>query len=174
MGSGLILLLSHQINYTKSQTTTRLVNTRSPLNLFAMINNKIEPRTLLSILWIFILFNMIFRDLHEFLNEGAIEEMMSLKIPESTMLLYGLILEIPIMMVLLSSILGNKANKWTNIIAASITMLGIISSLPAGDLDDIFFGTMNVGAFIGIIYTAWKLPIQYQPASLEENLNAVH
>ena len=123
-----------------------------------MLKDKITPQALLSTLWIFILFNIIFRDLHEFLAEGAIEEMMSLKIPETTMLFYGFILEVLILMVLLSRILNNKANKWANIIAASITMLGTLSTLPAGDLDDTFFATMQLAAFITIIITAWKMP----------------
>lgn len=39
-------------------------------------NNKIigkDTRALLSTLWIFILFNMIFRDLHEFARPGFLE-----------------------------------------------------------------------------------------------------
>ena len=123
-----------------------------------MIKNNIKPQTLLSTLWIFILFNMIFRDLHEFLAEGYIEEMMALEISDKALLLYGFLLEIPISMVLLSRVLNAKANKWTNIIAASITMLGIISTLPAGDLDDIFFGMIKIAAFIAIFFIAWQLP----------------
>lgn len=128
-----------------------------------MTKNKIKPQTLLSTLWIFILFNMIFRDLHEFLADGYIEEMMSLKISETSLLFYGFILEIPILMVLLSRILNDKANKWVNLIAASIIMLGILSTLPSADMDDVFFTIINSAAFAAIIHTAWKLP------SLESN-----
>ena len=125
-----------------------------------MIRNNIKPQTLLSTLWIFILFNMIFRDLHEMLAEGYFEELMSLQISEGTMLLYGFILEIPIMMVLLSRILNNRANKWANQIAAGVSLLGLLSTLATADLDDLFFATVNSVALLVIIRIAWKLPME--------------
>ncbi|MCK8522964.1 DUF6326 family protein [Aquimarina sp. D1M17] len=120
--------------------------------------NSITIPTLLSTLWVFILFNMIFRDLHQFLAIGYIEEMMALTISDTNMLLYGVILEIPILMVLLSRVLPNIANKWVNSIAAIIIMLGVISTLPNGDLDDTFFALIEIISFITIIRLAWKLP----------------
>lgn len=123
-----------------------------------MLNNKIKPHTLLSTLWIFFLLNMFLRDLHEFPTEGYIEEMMALKLSEGTMLFYAFIGEIPILMVVLSRILNNTANKWANTIAVFISTMGILYTIPGGDLDEIFFATVNLGAFILIIRTVWKLP----------------
>lgn len=123
-----------------------------------MIKSKIKPQTLLSTLWIFILFNMILRDLHEFPTEGYVEELMSLKLSEQAMLLYAIIVEIPISMIVFSRILNNKANKWANIIAVIVSSLGILYTLPSGDMDDFFFAVVNLVAFIVIISTAWKLP----------------
>ncbi len=120
--------------------------------------NSITIPTLLSTLWIFVLFNMIFRDLHQFLAKGYIEEMMALNISDANMLFYGVILEIPILMVLLSRVLPAIVNKWVNSIAATIIMLGVISTLPDGDLDDTFFTLIEVISFITIIWLAWKLP----------------
>ncbi|NET33138.1 MAG: hypothetical protein F6K19_14140 [Cyanothece sp. SIO1E1] len=122
-----------------------------------MIKENIKPQTLLSTLWIFILFNMLLRDLHEFPTEGYIEELMALKLSDQVMLLYGFIVEIPILMVLLSRILKDTANKWANIVAAVIAMLGILSTLPGADLDDIFFGVANLAALMVVMRTAWKL-----------------
>ena len=122
------------------------------------MENKIKPQSLLSTLWIFVLFNMVFRDLHEFLNQGYIEELMTLKLSEETMLFYGFVLEIPILMTLLSRILNNGVNRWVNIVAASITMLGTLSTLVSADMDDMLFMTVNIVAFLAIIYTAWKMP----------------
>lgn len=124
-----------------------------------MIKENIQPPTLLSTLWIFILFNMLLRDLHEFPTEGYIEELMALKLSDQVMLLYGFIVEIPILMVLLSRLLKDKANKWANIVAAIITLLGILSTLPGADLDDIFFGVANVVALAAVMRTAWRLPL---------------
>lgn len=124
-----------------------------------MIKENIQPQVLLSTLWIFILFNMLLRDLHEFPTEGYIEELMVLKLSDQVMLLYAFIVEIPILMVLLARVLNNKANKWANLVAASITLLGIASTLPAADLDDIFFAVANVMALLLVLRTAWKLPV---------------
>jgi len=125
-----------------------------------MIKNNIQPQSLLSTLWVFILFNMILRDLHEFPTEGFIEELMSLNLSDVEMLLYGFMVEIPIMMVLFSRILQDKVNKWVNIVAAIIALPGILSTLPSGDLDDIFFAMMSSMALVSIVLIArkWSLP----------------
>lgn len=120
--------------------------------------NKIERRSLLSTLWIFILFNMIFRDLHQFASEDFIEEIMSSEFPEELVLVFGLVIEIPIMMVLLTRILNDKVNKWLNILASLITLAGLMSTLGTADMDDIFFTIVESCALAAIIVVAWKLP----------------
>lgn len=64
-------------------------------------------------------------------------------------------------MVLLPRILSDRANKWANIIAATISILGILYTLPSGDVDDVFFAIVNAAALVVIILTAWKLPSLY-------------
>ncbi len=122
-----------------------------------MLKPKIEAQTLLSTLWIFILFNMILRDLHEFPTEGYIEELISLKLSQKVMLFYGFMVEIPILMVLFSRLLNDTANKWANMLAASIALLGILSTLPAADMDDVFFAIISSAALLAVMLTAWKL-----------------
>ena len=123
-----------------------------------MRTDKLSPQSLLSTLWIFILFNMIFRDLHQFASEGFIQEIMNLKVSEVELLIYGVLLEIPISMVLLSRILKVKLNKWVNLFAAIISMLGLFSTIPQTDLDDLFFMAVQVVAYFFIIRTALRLP----------------
>lgn len=123
-----------------------------------MLDHKIEPRTLLSTLWIFVLFNMILRDLHEFPTEGYVEKMMTLNLSEEAMLIYAFLVEIPIAMILLSRMLSNRANKWANLFAVIVSSLGILYTLPAGHLDEVFFAIVNAAAFWGILRTVWKMP----------------
>lgn len=128
-----------------------------------MKRHKIEVQTLLSTLWVFVLFNMIFRDLHQLGKKSFLEEIMSgvvngVEITEELMLFGGFLAEIPISMVLLSRILRDKANKWANVIAAIITLLVLLSALPSADMDDIFFTIIESAAFVAIILIAWKLP----------------
>ncbi len=132
-------------------------------NLTEMKKYKIETQSLLSTLWVFVLLNMIFRDLHQLGKKGFIEEIMSgvvngVKITDELMLFGGFLAEIPISMVLLSRILNDKANKWANIIASVITMLVLVSALPSADMDDVFFMIIEVVAFLSIIRIAWNLP----------------
>ncbi len=128
-----------------------------------MIKRNIKPQTLLSTLWIFILLNMIFRDLHQLGKKDFLVEIMSgvvngVEITEELMLLGGVLAEIPILMVLISRLLSDQANKWANIVASSVTMLVLVSALHYADLDDIFFMVIEVVAFLAIIRIAWLLP----------------
>ncbi len=119
-----------------------------------------DIKALLSTLWIFVLFNMIFRDLHEFGRPGFIEEIMTgivngVQITEELMLLGGIMAEVPISMVLLSRVLNYRINRWTNIFAGTITIAMIINN-GVKDLDDIFFTAIEVVALILIVWCAGK------------------
>jgi uncharacterized membrane protein YhaH (DUF805 family) len=124
---------------------------------------KIEAQTLLSTLWIFVLFNIIFRDLHQLGKAGFIEEIMSgvvngVKLTDELALLGGFLAEIPILMVLLSRILDDKANKWANLIAGIITLVVFATAAPYADMDDVFHVVIEVVAILWIFRIAWKLP----------------
>ena len=126
-------------------------------------SNKIigmDVKALLSTLWSFVLFNMIFRDLHEFGRPGFIEEIMTgvvngVQITEELMLLGGIMAEVPISMVLLSQVLNYRINRWANIFAGTITIAMIINN-GVKDLDDIFFTAIEVVALILIVWCAGK------------------
>ena len=128
-----------------------------------MTNQKIKPQTLISTLWIFILLNIVFRDLHQLGKKGFLEEISSgivngVVISEELLLVGGILAEIPILMVLLSRILNHKANKWANIIAGTITLVVFATAIPSSDMDDIFHMIIEVAAILWILRIAWKLP----------------
>ena len=119
-----------------------------------------DIKALLSTLWIFVLFNMIFRDLHEFGRPGFLEEIMTgivngVQITEELLLLGGIMAEVPISMVLLSRVLKYRVNRWANIIAGAIT-IGFVINNGARDLDDVFFAAIEVAALALIVWCAWK------------------
>lgn len=127
-------------------------------------------KTKLSTLWIFILLNMIFRDIHEFGRAGFLEEMMSgvvngTQITEELMLIGGIMIEIPILMVLLSQLLPYRWNRLTNILA-SVFMIIIGISMGANDLDDIFFLGIEIVALLGIIWYTWRWAMPKTEAEL--------
>jgi len=126
--------------------------------------NRIDRRMLLSTLWIFVLLNVIFRDLHEFATASAVEEILTGTIngnliTEQLLLLGAFLVEIPIVMVLLSRVLHVRANRWANILSAIVTIAVVLSALP-GDLDDRFFAGVEIVALLAIIWLAWKWPAE--------------
>lgn len=128
-----------------------------------MTNQKIKPQTLLFTLWIFILLNMIFRDLHQLGKKSFMEEILTgvvngVEITDQLMLIGGFMTEIPILMMLMSRILNDRINKWTNIIASLLTMFVLATGLRSADMDDIFFMFFEFAAFTAIIGIAWRLP----------------
>ena len=133
------------------------------LKIPKVIKSKIKPQTLLSSLWIFILLNIVFRDLHQLGKAGFIEEIMSgevngIKLTDELALIGGVLAEIPILMVLLSRILNDKANKWANIIAGIITLAVFATAVPSADMDDVFHMVIEVAAILWIFRIAWELP----------------
>lgn len=120
----------------------------------------ISMKAKLSALWIFFLFNIIFRDIHEFVEPGFIEEIMTgtsngNPITEQMLLLGGVMIEVPIAMVLLSRLLPYGANRWANIIVAAIYGV-LITFFGTTDLDDVFHLVMESAALSFIIWSAWR------------------
>ena len=114
----------------------------------------------LSTLWIFFLFNIVFRDIHEFVEPGFIAEIMTgtsngNPITEHMLLLGGVMIEVPIAMVLFSRLLPYGANRWANIIVAALYGV-LIASFGATDLDDVFHLIMESAALSFIIWSAWR------------------
>ena len=121
-----------------------------------------DMKTKLSTLWIFILFNMIFLDIHALLKPGFLEEVMTgfvngTQMTQGLLLLGAIMIEIPIAMVLLFRILKYRVNRWANIITSVITTAIILSNLST-DPDNIFVGTIIVVALLLIVWYAWKWP----------------
>ena len=140
-----------------------------------MISNEkiisVEMKAKLSALWIFVLLNIIFRDIHEIFRPGMLEEMMTgvvngNQITEGLMLIGGIMIEIPIVMVPFTWLLKDGLNRWAHIVAGAFTIVSVIVAGPA-DLDDMFFATVEIVALVTIIWFAWKwqMPKQAEPVT---------
>ena len=120
----------------------------------------IHPKLKLSALWLFILLNVIFRDIHQFTMKSHLEMLLTgyyngMEVTETLMLVGGMVLEIPIAMVLFSLLLKRKFNRPANI-AAVIISAGLFLVEPPSDLDDWFFKIIEFIGFIAIVVTVWK------------------
>lgn len=115
-----------------------------------------NPKLLLVLLWITVLFNMVFADIFsimvEFVNGDTIEIPFDVL---TVMAIAALVSNIPILMILMSWILPHKMNKWTNIIASILTILYIIgggSLLP----HYLIIGTIEVVLLIIVMVVAFR------------------
>lgn len=121
----------------------------------------IDRKAILSTLWIFVMFNMVFADIVGFMNPGALEGIMTgtvgLEITQELLLVFSILLEIPIAMIFLSRVLKHGANRWANIVASVITILFVIGG-GSTYLSYIFFATVEVACMIFIIWYAWTWP----------------
>lgn len=113
-----------------------------------------ERKQALSVLWTFVMFNMVFADIIGFLNPGTLEEMIAMKPPQSLLLVFSVLLEIPIAMIVLSRMLPRKANRIANIVAGVITILWVVGGGTVS-ASYIFFAAMEVGCMLFIIRYAW-------------------
>jgi hypothetical protein len=120
------------------------------------ISNRItaDRRGVLSSLWIFVLLNMLFRDIHEFLRPGAIEEFMAQEASEGLLLASGIVLSLMISMIVLNRVLSSGAARWANAAIAVVTIAGMLAN-PPGDLDDIWFFAVEILALLAIVGLAW-------------------
>lgn len=120
----------------------------------------IETKAKLSALWIVFLLNIVFRDIHEFVEPGFMQEILTGKIngnpiQEHMLLVGGVMIEVPIAMIGLSRLLPYRANRWTNIVAAAV-YIAIAISIGSTDLDDTFHLAAEVVALSLVIGTAWR------------------
>lgn len=125
---------------------------------------------LLSKIWIFLSLNYIFCDLLSNMEKSVLRMLLEgnvggVPMTEGMLLFAGVSLEIPFLMVLLSTILPSKANRIANAAAASLMIVYQFGSLFFGSditLHYIFFSTVEVLANASILLLAlkWKLAVK--------------
>jgi hypothetical protein len=124
-----------------------------------------EPKILLIALWVFYSVNFMYCDTHLALEPGVLSMQMSgytaggtVKITDGFLLGTAMMFEIPFLMIVLSWVLQYRANRWANIIAATLFALAQISSLFLGVPSPayIFYSTVEIAALVLIVWYAWK------------------
>lgn len=120
-----------------------------------------EMKARLSTLWIFVLFNMLFRDVHEIPTREFLEQAMTgsfngTLITDELLLIGGIMIELLIVMVLLSRVLPYQLNRWANIVVGTLAIVMTLMSNTAPDLDDMFFAAIEIVALTCIIWFAWQ------------------
>ncbi len=120
---------------------------------------RLEKRALLSALWLFVLLNIIFRDLHEIVKAEFLADALNgvyngTEVTEVMFLLGGLMIQVPIGAMLLTWVLPPRATQWGSIVVAPLFGLTLIGG--PGDLDDYLHLGLVVVALAAIVWQAWR------------------
>ena len=116
----------------------------------------IDPRVKLSLLWIFVLFNVVYADILSLMDATSpIRKIIAGTAMHAGILVAGAILmETSIVMVILSWILNYKVNRWVNIIIAAINIFAVVTG--GHGLYYAFFAAVEVVCMLLITWFAWK------------------
>ena len=126
---------------------------------------KMDTKILLVLLWVFYTVNFMYADILSKLEPGALEGIMSgytgggtVKITEGFLLGVAIMFELPFLMIVLSWVLKYKANRWANIIAATLFAVTQIYSLFLGIPSPmyIFYTLIEIAGLLLIVWNAWK------------------
>ena len=115
----------------------------------------------LSTLWIFATLNYLYCDVTGLMDPAMLKQYLAgnlggLQMTQGFLLATAIFVEIKVSMVLLSRLLGHRANRWANIAAGAFMTLVTVATLPFG------FGLTGYYAFFAVIevattsYIAWS------------------
>lgn len=130
------------------------------MNPIVTPSNKIDPKILLSTLWIVVMINMLKADILSLYIPGSAEELAKTSASTGTpipqlMLGGAIMMEISIAMIVLSRVLKTGISRWVNIAASLITIVFVVvggSSYP----HYLFVATGEVICLLLIIWISWR------------------
>ena len=122
---------------------------------------KIDPKVLLSTLWVVVMFNILIADILSLNIPGSAEGLAKTSastgasIPQ-LMLVGAIMNELAIAMIILSRVLKYGVNRWVNIIIGIVTIAYIWIGGAASYPHYIFLATVETISLLLIIWNAWK------------------
>ena len=120
-------------------------------------------RSKLSTLWIVATLNYLYCDVVTLMDPAVLKQFLagnigSVQISQGFLLGAGVLVEIPMAMVLLSRILGDRPNRIANIAAGAVMtavqLLSLVVKAPA--LYYIFFSVIEIALTSAIVWYAWR------------------
>ena len=125
---------------------------------------KRNPKILLILLWVFYSVNFMYCDALSSLEPGVLSMHISgytadgtVKITDGFLLGTALMFEIPFLMIVLSWVLPDRANRWANLVAGVLLILAQIASLFLGAPSPmyIFYTIIEIAGLLLIVWNAW-------------------
>lgn len=142
-------------------TTTERANSPNPAN--AHQEKKMDMKSKLSTLWIFVALNYLYCDIVSLMDPELLPlylrgNVNGLEFTPWFLLGAGILVEIFIAMVLLSRVLPYRANRWANIAAGTIMTAVQAASLFVGTPAPyyLFFSVIEIATTVLIVWFAWN------------------
>ena len=159
LGMPLVSVIQVQFNETHQCLSKKEIKMNTKRKTVTM-----DRKTLLSTIWIFVVFNYLYCDVISLMDANLLKQYMTggvggLEITQGFLLGAGILMEISIAMVLLSRVLKYRANRWANIIAGTITTTVQLLTLFVGSSPTmyyIFFSIIEITCTALIVWYAWK------------------
>ena len=128
-----------------------------------------DMKVALPLLWIFMLLNYLYCDVLSLMDPANLKDVLaghaaggSVQITPEFLLASAVLMEIPMAMILLSRVLGYRASRWANVVAAAFMTLVQVGSLGVGTPTSyyLFFSAIEVGtlALIAVLALRWVDP----------------
>ncbi len=126
-----------------------------------------DRKVLLSTLWIFVIVNYIFCDVFTLFYAPDLKQFLTgtvgdIKLTQSFLLTFAIIMEFALLMILLSRVLKYSLNRWLNIIGGIFFTLIQAGTLLDGDFTFhyLFFSIVEMSATVSITWVAvgWRKP----------------
>lgn len=116
----------------------------------------------LSLLWLFAILNILFRDIHELTMAGTVREILSghlngVAVTEELLVFGALVVELLLLAFLLTNLLPRRPARLLNLVVAPLAIVGTIAAGPS-DPDDYFFAAIEIATFAAIFILAWRWP----------------
>ena len=134
------------------QTTTQVAS-----KVTAQITRQ-SPQSILSMLWIFYMFNQVYGDIGTLYYSVFINGTPKVQYTQTLLLGAAVLVEIPMVMILLSRVLKYRANRLANIIVAiALSAVNAVTlSVGTPTLAYLFITVISIAAGAVIVGYAWK------------------
>jgi hypothetical protein len=150
---------------TDTETPTA---TRSPFTAVGTVDRGAR----LSLVWVFAILNYLYCDVLGLMDADSLRgylagDVNGIAVTQGFLLGAGLLMEIPIAMVLLSSVLPARGSRWANIVAGAIMTVVQVATLFMAGLTVFyaFFSVIEIAATAFIVWYAWTWHVPRHMAS---------
>jgi hypothetical protein len=118
-----------------------------------------DTRARFSLLWVFVLLNMVYADILSFMSAGTLKDILAghagqIAFTPNFLLLAAVLTEVPIAMVVLSLVLPHRAARWANMGAAVFT-IAYIWGMGSASPHYVFIAGIETLACVVIAWQAW-------------------